>query len=177
MTRISVAAVLLGIAACAAAKPPVVVREELPVVPHFQTWPVVKTAARLAADSGRFADADRILADYSAAFPGSAFAAESEYQRVLLKADPANKDVKPHEILLALDSYLALPNAEHVPEAQALRRFVVIADSLRAANAAARSAGDARVTARDDELNRLRDELAKTQDELDRIKRRLTGKP
>ena len=57
-----------------------------------------------------------------------------------------------------------------------LLRLLTVSDSLRAANAAARTTAEQRAKTHNEEIQRLRDELQKTQAELDRIKRRL-GSP
>ena len=130
------------------------------------------------AGAGRYGVADKLLADYSARYPGSADAADAMYWRALYKLDPANQSAAPRDALVLLDSYLSTIATDHRPEAQTLRR---VAAALEARAAAAATAAvppkvdppKAEDKAKDEELQRVRDELAKANAELERIKRRL----
>ena len=128
---------------------------------------------RAAVDSGRFALADTILATYEQAQAGTSDVSESVFWRAMLRADPRNPSFTPAEARAALQGYLATEGAERRTEASVMLRLLVLSDSLRAAQAAQRTAAEARDRARDEEMQKLRDELQRTQAELDRIKRRL----
>ena len=129
------------------------------------------------AGAGRYGVADKLLADYSARYSGSADAANAMYWRALYKLDPANQSAAPRDALVLLDGYLSTSAADHRTEAQTLRR---VAAALEAHAAAATAAAQPKVEppkvedkAKDEELQRMRDELAKAHAELERIKRRL----
>ena len=129
------------------------------------------------ASAGRYAVADRILADYAARYPASPDVADAMYWRALYKLDPANQSAAPRDALVLLDGYLSTNSAGHRTEAQTLRR---VAAALEARAAAATTAAQLKVEtpkvedkAKDEELQRVKDELAKANAELERIKKRL----
>jgi hypothetical protein len=133
-------------------------------------------AVQTAVDSGRFAVADSILAAFERVEPDSPDASESAFWRAMLRADPRNPEFAPADARRGIEAYLATPNPRRRTEASVMLRMLALSDSLRAAQAAQRSAADARDRARDEEMQKLRDDLQRTQAELDRIKRRL-GSP
>lgn len=142
--------------------------------------------ARAAQDSGRYADADRLLADFAGRYPGSPEALETTYWRALVQLDPANQSASVPGGIAELDQYLAGgPKVAHYEEAGTLRRLAMevqaatrlAATSLTTQTSQAHTAAQASSMddkARDAEIQRLKDALAKANDELDRIKRRLT---
>ena len=152
---------------------------------YVQTAPVTQTpfAATLSragdeASAGRFATADKALADYAVQHPASSEAVETLYWRAIYQLDPGNTSGSVHDGGVLLDSYIASPSAARRAEATSLRR---IASALESAKNAA-GAQPAMVVktepavadkAKDEELARLKDELAKANAELERIKRRL----
>ena len=136
-------------------------------------WPATYLAAQGAADRGSYADADKTLADFAAAHPGSPQALETTYWRAVYKLDPANKDASTKDAIAGLDRYLATPDGTHRGEATTLRRIAVQLSSLDRALSA--PTGDDTAASRDEEVKKLKDELQATKDELERIKRRLAA--
>lgn len=148
-------------------------------------WNDTLTRAQALASDHRYADADRLLADFAARNPGSGGALESAYWRGVIALEPSNRDGSPQIAAAFFETYSRgggeLP---HRVEAEILRDIAV---RLQAAGAptiavaspapgasAAPAAGAADLKAKDSEIQRLKDELAKANDELERIKRRLT---
>ena len=168
---------LLVLASChrprPAAPPPVVDTVAIPALPAEPPWVGTLAAVQVAVDSGRFATADSMLAAFERAEPDSPDAAESAFWRAMLRADPRNPAFEPADARRGIEAYLATPNPRRRTEASVMLRMLALSDSLRAAQAAQRSAADARDRARDEEVQKLRDDLQRTQAELDRIKRRL----
>lgn len=137
-------------------------------------WPGVYMAAQVAADQGRFGDADQLLQGFVNDYPGSAEARECGYWRAVYLLDPANKSANTKDALAALDAYLATaPDARRRGEATTLRRLAV--QLLALDRALALQGSDARAKSRDEELQKLKDELQATKDELELIKRRLAS--
>ena len=137
-------------------------------------WPAAYLAAQTAADHGAYADADKTLADFAAAHPGSPEAAESGYWRAVYKLDPANKDASTRDAIAALDRYLASsPEGTHRGEATTLRRIATQLLSLD--RALSEKPDEPTAASRDEEVKKLKDELQATKDELERIKRRLAA--
>ena len=172
--------VLLWIAAACArpARIPVSEQEPAPAPPPISAWPGTLATAVRAAQQGRYADADSILAKYALAHAGSAEGIEADYWRALYRLDPFNTGASIREALAALDSYInAGPTAPRFEEARILRRLMESLDSSRTQLTAARADAQSRDRARDDEIRKLGDELEKTMAELDRIRRRLAQKP
>jgi hypothetical protein len=140
-------------------------------------WPGAYVSAQLAADQGRYDDADRILANFARDYAGTAEAQESGYWRAIYKLDPANKIANTRDALSGLDAYLAASRAgTHRGEATTIRRLAQQLVSLdRALSSKPPETHD---KARDEEVQKLKDELQATKDELELIKRRLaTPKP
>ena len=150
-------------------------------------WGQTLAQAVGAALQRRYADADRLLADYASRFPGTEGAAESAYWRGVIALEPANHDGSPQVAAALFDTYAKSSGAlPHRLEADILRHLALqLATSTAAANSpgvqatSGTSSGSndrsADVKARDAEIQRLKDELAKANDELERIKRRLTA--
>jgi hypothetical protein len=144
-----------------------------PPPPVEPPWVGTLALVQTAVDSGQFAKADSMLADFERDQAGTADASESSFWRAMLRADPRNPAFAPADARAALESYLGSEGARRRTEASVMLRMLSISDSLRAALAAQRTAAESRDRARDEELQKLRDELQRTQAELDRIKRRL----
>lgn len=166
-------------------------------------WPATRMVAESLATAGRYAAADSVLGEFSAAHVGTSAGADALYLKAMLALDPSNLGSSPQQALAALDAYEQAPNNDaHLDEAHILRRVAVLVgsiqrlaeqaasqtDSLSAADSAAKSAreaaGDSRVRSKDEEIARLRTELEstraeldKTKEELDRIKKRLAAPP
>jgi hypothetical protein len=174
-----VGSVLLG--ACRRPPAPLPVPPPAPIEipsPTLSQWPGTLASALRAAETGRFAEAERILTDFSIANAGNAEGAESDFWRALLKTDPVNRAVTARESMALYDAYLSggasLPR---YAEAMILRRVVESLDSTRSLLTTMRSSAEAREKSRDDEIRRLNDLLDRTTAELERIKRRLVPKP
>jgi hypothetical protein len=146
----------------------------------------VLAQAEVAAGDHRYAEADRLLADFAASNPGTSGATECAYWRGVFALEPENRDGSPEVAAALFDMYYksngALP---HRLEANILRHLALrlqgqsttAVASAGAASAPATSASPAErvdLKAKDAEIQRLKDELAKANDELERIKRRLT---
>lgn len=151
-------------------------------------WTQALADARVAAESGKHADTDRVLATFASRHPGTPQATETLYWRGLYRLDAANRVHTATDALAMLDAYLlARPDTSVQPfrhEVVVLRRVAAATEQLgralataqRERTAAPPPPADPRpvdVAARDQEIARLRDELARTQAELERIKRRL----
>lgn len=157
----------------------------------LREWVQAVADARVAAESGRHADTDQILATFAARHPGTPQATETLYWRGLYRLDAANRSHTATDALAMLDAYLAARPADTTAypfrhEAVVLRRVAAVTEQLGKALQAAQAVRntppppptDPRpvdITARDQEIVRLRDELAKANAELERIKRRLAA--
>ena len=149
-------------------------------------WNETLTQAEAAASDHRYADADRLLADYAARNPGSEGALESAYWRGVIALEPSNRDGSPQIAAALFETYSrAGGHLAHGLEAGILHDIAVrlqaagspavaVASPAPGASAAAAS-GASDLKAKDTEIQRLKDELAKANDELERIKRRLTA--
>jgi hypothetical protein len=147
-------------------------------------WGQTLAQAEVAAADHRYAEADRMLADYARLYPGTEGGIESAYWRGVFALDPNNHDGSPQVAAALLEMYAAGAGAlPHRLEADILHRLalrlempasstVASASTTASAGASDRSAD---IKARDTEIQRLKDELAKANDELERIKRRLTA--
>ncbi len=168
---------LLVLASChqrrPAAAPPAADTVAAPAPPVEPPWVGTLAAVQAAVDSGRFAEADSILAAFERVEPEGPDANESGFWRAMLRADPRNPAFAPADARQGIEAYLATPSPRRRTEASVMLRLLALSDSVRAAHTAQRSAAEARDRARDEELQRLRDDLQRTQAELDRIKRRL----
>lgn len=172
--------VLLVVASChhprSAAPPAAKDTVAIPALPVEPPWVGTLAAVQAAVDSGRFAAADSMLAAFERLEPDSPDASESAFWRAMLQADPRNPAFAPADARRGIEAYLATATPRRRTEASVMLRILALSDSLRAAQAAQRSAADARDRVRDEEVQKLRDDLQRTQAELDRIKRRL-GSP
>ena len=151
-----------------------------------QDWGKTLTQAEAAAGDHRYAEADRLLADYAARYPGSEGATESAYWRGVIAIEPANRDASPQIAVALFETYArAGGSLPHRLEASILRDIALRLQSSAPATVAVASpatgsssgtaSGAADLKAKDTEIQRLKDELAKANDELERIKRRLTA--
>ena len=151
-----------------------------------QDWAKTLTQAEAAAGDHRYADADRLLADYAARYPGSEGATESAYWRGVIALEPANRDASPQIAVALFDTYARAGGAlPHRLEANILHDIALRLQTAAPATLAVASpataassgtpSGAADLKAKDTEIQRLKDELAKANDELERIKRRLTA--
>ena len=149
-------------------------------------WDDTLTQAQALASDHRYADADRLLADFAARNPGSEGARESAYWRGVIALEPSNRDASPQIAAALFETYSrAGGHLSHGMEAGILHDIAVrlqaagapavaVASPASGASAAAPS-GASDLKAKDTEIQRLKDELAKANDELERIKRRLTA--
>jgi hypothetical protein len=159
--------------------------------PHAERdWPAILAQAQAAGNARRYADADRLLAEFARRYPSTEEAAETIYWRAVFKLDPNNPDGSPQGSQALFDSYLKSEGTlEHGTEAEVLRRLATRLDqgafasasgggpSPSAGQSAGSAAGDrgADLKVKDAEIQKLKDELAKANEELERIKRRLTA--
>jgi hypothetical protein len=150
-----------------------------------RSWPSLLAQAEAAANTRRYADADRLLADFALRYPDTDEAIETAYWRGVLRLDPAARDLTTPSPAAWFDAYLKNEGTlSHRLEAQTLQRLVSRLDTLAtaagvpaaSATASQSAAGDrgAESKAKDAEIQKLKEELAKVNDELERIKRRLT---
>jgi hypothetical protein len=177
MLRLAMIVAVLVVGCRRPAPAPPVVEVPAPAVPVEAPWIRTRQAVQLAVDSARFSVADSILATFVESEAGSADASEAAFWRALLLADPRNPAFSPEGARAALESYAGSHGARRRSDAAVIIHLLAVSDSLRAAQAAQRTATELRDRARDEELQKLRDELARTQAELERIKRRLGQKP
>ena len=171
---------VVGFASCSHRQPRKVVPPPevvIPPPPAPPPWDLTLDSVRTFVSARQYADADRTLAAVAVAHAGTPEAAESDFWRALLLADPLNADASPREAIASLDAYIARGSgAPRYLEALALKRLVASSDTLRASLTASRLLADQRDKARIDELAKRQLELDSVKTELDRIKRRLTGK-
>ncbi len=143
-------------------------------------WPIAVQRATLAADSGNYANADRILADFVARNPRTRQAREVLFWRAMFKLDPGNTTSGSlSEGIALLDKYLAdTATVAFRAEAAILKRLAVTTQVLQA-KATTTPARDTALTrtapTSEAEIASLRAELARTTAELDRIKKRLAN--
>ena len=151
---------------------------EAPSPDAHSEWAASLTQTWQELGAGRYAVADRLLAEYQSRYPASIDAIEAMYWRAIYRLDPANPAASTHEAIALLDAYLASSQTPHRTESQILRRIAVALDA-RPKEVAASNSNTAPTTApkddkaQADEITRLKDELAKANAELERIKRRL----
>ncbi len=130
-------------------------------------------AAQQAADSGRWAEAERRLASLARETRGSAIATEVMYWRALYRLDPANPAYNPAMAAQLLTTYLSAPQLiQHAADARTLRRIATALDSL-GARIPATPDDAAKAKAQEEEMEKLKTELEKANEELERIRRRL----
>lgn len=144
---------------------------------YVSEWPLVVQRASLAADSGNYVNADRILSSYASRYSHTREAREILFWRALLRLDPGNTASSITEGLAMLDKYLAdTATIAYRPEATILKRLAVTTQVLQAKTMVlpGRDTSAVRTTS-DSEVAALRAELAKANAELDRIKKRLAN--
>lgn len=171
MIRKLVAPVILFVTACA------------PVnrlrTPAYETqWPIAVQRATLAADSGNYGNAERILAAYASANPRTRQAHEILFWRAMFKLDPGNTTSgSTSEGIVLLDKYIAdTATLAYRAEATILKRLAVTTQVLQAKATAVPVRDTAVVKPTNEaEVAALRAELAKTSAELERIKKRLAN--
>jgi TolA-binding protein len=174
LTRVLRVTILAAALTACHATPPQVA----PVPAAQSEWSATLLQSRDEISAGRYAVAERLLAEFAARYPASPEATEATYWRALYKLDPANPAAAPHDASLLLDSYLAAGPSAHQTEAQVLRRIAAVLEARTLASTATTPvvAEKLRTTdekAKDEELQRVKDELAKANAELERIRRRL----
>jgi hypothetical protein len=150
-----------------------------------QDWPTTLAQAEAAANERRYADADRMLADFATNHPGTDGAVESLYWRGVIELEPANRDGAPATAAALFEQYNKVEGPlPHRLEADILRHVALhlqasaataLAATTPTTSAASPAPAPADLKAKDTEIQRLKDELAKANDELERIKRRLTA--
>jgi len=144
------------------------------------------SAAQVAADSGKYESAERVLADFAAAHPRTHESRELPFWRALYRLDPNNKNGSLAAGVAGLDAYLGDDSTRwYRPEAVVLRRTAAEAQALKIAASAQANTSSSTTTpttpdkdalkTRDEEIASLRDQLAKVNAELDRIKKRLAN--
>jgi hypothetical protein len=155
--------------------------------PTAPDWPQTLAQAEAAASERRYADADRLLANFATLHPGTEGAVESAYWRGVLALEPANQDGSPQVAIAFLESYGkssgALPHRleadvfRHVAQKLQLlsQQQATVASATTSGTTSAAAPTPPDVKAKDAEIQRLKEELAKANDELERIKRRLTA--
>ena len=168
-TRRAIACVLLAVVAQGCIQRP----RFLQPAPR-RHWPAAFLSAQSAAAGGRYADADRMLADFARQYPDTPESDESLYWRAVYKLDPANEAANTREAIAGLDGYLnSSRSSVHRGEAITMRRLAQQMLALdRALNVKPGAPSD---RPRDEEVQKLREELQATRDELERIKRRLAA--
>jgi hypothetical protein len=166
--KISISLILL--AACA----PI---NKLRTPSRVSEWPITVRRASLAADSGNYINADRILTAYASEYSRTREAHEILFWRALFKLDPGNTSGSIADGLAMLDRYLAdTSTIAYKPEATVLKRLAVTTQVLQA-RAVPTVVRDTTVvkTSNDAEVAALKAELAKANAELERIKKRLAN--
>src|SRR5690348_907391 len=68
-------------------------------------WGDTLAAAEAAANDHRYAEADRLLADFAAHYPGSEGAVESAYWRGVIALEPSNHDGSPQIAAAFFETY------------------------------------------------------------------------
>ena len=174
----------VGLAACATLP-----RMTPPVAESTERWRVVVALADQHVAAGRYAEADRLLAEFGQSSMGTPEAPEATFYRALYRLDPANPAASPQESIGLLDAFLAMRIVSpHRTDAVVLRRIavalgakpeVVTVTVPRDATAVAPNPQPrADTAAKDEEIAKLKEELTKANAELERIRRRVaTPKP
>lgn len=161
------------------------VRHTEPVIPVMvYEWVTALSMAQASALSGRYGEADSVLASFAVAHAGSPEGSETSYWRAVFALDPANPNRSLKDAIYHLDRYVGDTTAlAHSTEARTLRRIAGTMDSLSQpvvlTSASEPSEADSAATPKQQELakevQRLKEELEKSTAELDRIKRRLAA--
>jgi len=148
-----------------------------------RTWRGTRESVMDLQRRGAHEQADSLLGQFRARYPGTPASAEALLRRALLRADPATNARTWRGALSDFEAYESGgPLHPHVDEAVLFRRLLGQADSLRAASAQERAAASVLIPRdslrpRDEEITRLRTELEQTRAELDRVRRRLAPRP
>lgn len=144
---------------------------------HVEEWPVAVQSASLAADSGNYAGAERIVSAYVTKYPRTHEAREILFWRALFKLDPGNPNGSLSQGLAILDKYLAdTSTMAYRAEATIIKRLAVTTQVLQAKAIAHPMRDSATAKASSEaEIASLRAELAKANAELERIKKRLAS--
>jgi hypothetical protein len=146
--------------------------------PAYETqWPITVRRATLAADSGNYGNAERILAAYATENPRTREAREIVFWRAMFKLDPGNSPSGSlTEGLALLDRYIAdTATVAYRSEATILKRLAVTTQVLQAKAMTPPVRDTTVIKTSDGDVAALRAELARTQAELDRIKKRLAN--
>lgn len=162
-------------------------------------WRATLHDARMAADSGKWATADRLLGQYELRYPGTEQARETFYWRGLFRMAPSNDSTAHRAAVPTLERYLAEPGGTYRTEARMLldvaranvalreeaaakeREIAQIRLALgRAQSAPAATTSPGSESSSSDrglagEVERLRRDLAQANAELERIRKRLAG--
>jgi hypothetical protein len=155
-----------------------------------EAWPRASAVAAEQVAAGRYAAADRWLADFAVEYAGTSEAALATVRRAIYMADPANQTSTAHAATALLDSTLttSLDSATRA-DVRAVRRIALALERAATGTSSGSNAGTAGTPsssasensstrpedskARDEEIQRLRSELAKANAELERIKKRV----
>lgn len=178
--RLALAALAIAALACRpAARPPAPVEAEPFQAIAARMWTTTRETALEMQRRGETAQADSLLTEFRAQFPGTPSATEALFWRALLRADPGSRSYAPRAAISDLDAYEA-GGDRHPYHAQVgvIRRLLAQGDSLRRAIATERMSSSLLIPRdslkpRDEELARVRAELEQTRAELDRVRRRL----
>lgn len=172
----------LALQACRSAPPPPAGPPPEPLaMVAGREWSTTRETVADLIQRGQHAQADTLLGQFRAQYPGTPAAIEALFRRALLRADPASRARAPQAALLDLDAYATGgPLHVHGDEARVIARLLGESDSLRAVIATERTAASVLIPRdslrpRDEEIARLRAELEQTQAELDRVRRRLAA--
>src|SRR5436853_2069141 len=110
-------------------------------------WTRTLAQAEAAASERRYAEADRLLADFAVRNPGTPGAVESAYWRGVLALEPANQDASPLVAVALFEAYgKAAGPLPHRLEADILRHVALKLQSISpsaVASAATQPAGTA----------------------------------
>ena len=146
-------------------------------------WATTRTAVRALVGRAEHAQADSMLGDFRARFPGTPSAIDALFWRGMLRADPMNRAQSRRDASADLEAYESGGELHtHADEAALVRRLLVQVDSLRASVVQERTAASVLIPRdslrpRDEEIVRLRAELDLTRAELERVRRRLAPPP
>lgn len=146
-------------------------------------WSTTRASVRALVDRAEHAQADSMLGDFRARFPGTPSAVEALFWRGMVRADPINRAQSRRDASADLEAYESGGALyAHAEEAALVRRLLVQVDSLRASVLLERTAASVLIPRdslrpRDEEIVRLRAELDQARAELERVRRRLAPPP
>jgi hypothetical protein len=149
-----------------------------PEPPAPRAWPVLRARAGAEVAAGRYGIADRMLADFTSQFPGTAEGADATFWRALYRVDPSNQTASARGAIAVVDSALAMPlDSARRANLLALRRIAIAVERVDSRGTGETiAAGDTAKgdeKSQSDEIQRLKSELAKANAELERIKKRV----